>query len=500
MKVARRVREALQRCGPVRRSVRGELALLFALAAAIRFVWACIIPPWVGPDEASHFTYVAHIVENEELPHHGPYPKAYPESSLEVSRSCWQTFCNRISALAAPRARELNYLPVSHDYRAAREYLASDQDERKSRAGSTATDYPPLYYLFATPFYRAFGAAPVLTRLVALRVATALLSALTAVFAYLMVFEARRDRSLAMVVGTMVALTPMSSFVGACVNNDAAMLAATGALCWLTAKYSRSQLMSIGQGACLGGVAGLVFLTKPTGAPVVLLALAYFFLRAVFAPRGASLRERCAGLSAFVLVLCTLEGGWHWSRSMASPTGAGGAPELGIFGIMLGRAPYSFRTYLTDLFVDRGDWYFWELFKSFWGLFGWQEIAMRERIYAAILVGSLIGVGGFIYAAARGRFSAIELWIAVAIIGHVAGLFVARDYLLSFATTGATFGMQGRYFLPVLAPLFFVVSCGVQTLAGGRTYVVRLLPPAMLVLQLASLAAMADAYYGIDIA
>ncbi|HKO91850.1 MAG TPA: DUF2142 domain-containing protein, partial [Polyangiaceae bacterium] len=437
MKVARRFLETLQRCGPVRRSVRQELAMLFALAAAIRFVWACIIPPWVGPDEASHFTYVAHIVENEELPHFGPYSKDYPNHSLEVTRSCWQTFCDRISALAAPRVRELNYFPVSHDYRVAREYLESDPEARKSRAGSTATDYPPFYYLFATLFYRVFSAAPVLSRLVALRVATALLSALTAVFAYLMVFEARRDRSLASIVGTMVALTPMSSFVGGCVNNDAAMLAATGALCWLTARYSKSEVMSIGQGAWLGGVAGLVFLTKPTGAPVVLLALAYFFLRAVFAPRGASLRERCAGLTAFVLVLCALEGGWHWSRSLTSPTGTGGAPELGVFGVLLGRAPYSFRTYLNDLFVARGDWYFWWLFKSFWALFGWQEIALRERIYAVILVASLIGICGFIYSAARGRFSAIELWIAVAIIGHVAGLFLARDYLLSFATSGA---------------------------------------------------------------
>jgi hypothetical protein len=490
-----RVRQAI----PARRSVRHELLMLFVLALAVRWVWVFVIPPWLGPDELAHFTYVAHIVENEELPGVGVDAGVYPDKPLEALASCEQTFCNRVSALALPRVRELNYLPVQHDFGAAREYVAANPEQRKSAAGSTASFYPPLYYLFAAAPYRAFQSEPVLTRLFSVRLVTAILSALSCVFAYLMAYEARRDRALSLVVGLMTALMPMSSFIGACANNDAAMLAASGAVCWLTARLARSPVTTIAEGTWLGVASGLVFLTKPTGAPIVLMAGSFVLFKVLFRQKGLPVLQRFGGLLSFLAVLFAAEGSWLLFRALTAPAGVSPAGEFSVVAALVGGGTHSFAAYLKDLFSVRGDWYMWWLFKSFWGLFGYQEIALREKLYAAALAGCVLGTCGFIVGAVRRRFAAIELWMLLAVIGHVIILCVVSDYLLSFATLGVPLGMQGRYFLPMLAPLMFVLACGIQVLAGRWKLVLHLLPLALFVLQLASLVTLLDAYYGIDL-
>lgn len=492
------LRALFSRTLPVRRSMRSELLMLFVMAAALRCVWAFITPPWLGPDELSHFTYAAHIVENEELPLASSHLGRYPAQPVEAVTSCAQTFCDQVSALSLPRTRELNYLPVQHDFQAARRYAASNPDERKSQAGSSASVYPPFYYLFVAAPYRAFASAPVLTRLMSVRVFTTFLSALTCVFAYLMAYELKRDRSLALAVGLMVAMMPMSSFIGACTNSEAAMFAACGAVCWRTARLARSPLISISDAAWLGASAAGVFLTNPTGAPIVLVAAIVVLYKTVFEQKSVPMRSRFGGLLAFGAVLGAAEGGWLALRSLMLRPGSESAVEMKATSVLLGSAPYSLQAYLSDLFDKRGDWYFWWLFKSFWGLFGWQEIALRESAYVAVLIVCLVAMTGFIVGAARRRLAGIEFWILLAVVGHACLIFVSADYLLSFAATGQSFGMKGRYFLPLLAPLMFVLARGVEVLAGRRRYLVHLLPAAMFTLQVTALITVADAYYGID--
>lgn len=472
--------------------------MLFALGAAIRCIWAFIIPPWTGPDEGSHFTYVAYIVENGTLPQYANLTKNYPDQPRETSDSCVKTLCNKISALAAPHLREINYLPVTQDFSAAREYRTSNPEERKSLTGSNATSYPPLYYLLMTPFYWAFQSAPVVARLLAVRVATAFVSALACVFAYLMAYEGKRDRWFALQVGLLLALFPMLSFVSAGVNNDGLMIAATSAVCWLTLKLANQSATTLANGALLGLAASTVLLTKPTGGLVVVMALAFLGIKVLF-ERGTPFLAKFRGVALCSVMLLLFEGAWLVSRKVHAQAGVSAPNELNLLQVLQGESAHSFRDYLKSLFVDRGDWYFWFLFKSFWANFGWQEIQLRESYYRAAFIVCGVGALAFLIDVLRRRVSVVDLWSFLTVVVHVAGLFVAADYLLAFATRGGSYGMQGRYFFPVLAPAFYVLLSGMQSLFGERRYLLRLLPLAMLVFQIASLATVVDAYYGVDI-
>jgi hypothetical protein len=48
-------------------TTRAIITAIVLLGLAKGLVWSALIPPWYGPDEASHFAYVQEIVEDHWL-------------------------------------------------------------------------------------------------------------------------------------------------------------------------------------------------------------------------------------------------------------------------------------------------------------------------------------------------------------------------------------------------------------------------------------------------
>jgi hypothetical protein len=492
--------------GPLSRQQRGELirdlGLVLLVAFGIRLFWAALTPPWMTPDEPQHFAYVAHIAENGAIPHPDRWDARYPNHSVEYEQSCTTTLCSRISGLGRGPG-ELRFYPLQHDYARARAVVGTPR-ERRTASGSSAVTYPPLYYLIVSLPYRLAYEAPILTRLLMMRALSAFMSAWGCVFGYLLAYEVHRSRAWGRALGLCLSLMPMYAFIGASLNNDALMFSATSALCWLLVRAWRNGL-SVRLATALGAASGIALLSKPTGAPVVLFAgLSVLWLGC---PSLTELRRFRLGelkrWSVFAAALLLSEGVWlFYRRATALPAAGGGDPNaIGPLQIVFGQGRFSWWDYVVDVTTGRGPVYYdWLFMRTFWGCFGWLEIFLSDTTYSAIYIITLLACGGLVWRVVKKPDERKMLLALTAMVAaNVVLLFMSADYVLSFATKGRTYGMQGRYFYGTLAPLLLLMSNGVSWLFRDHSLIVRLIPLPMLVLQCLSILGMLNAYYAVTL-
>jgi hypothetical protein len=461
-------------------------------------MWAAIIPPWLAPDEPSHFTYVAHLVENGRIPDPDAFDNRYSDYSPEVSELCVMTLCAEVSRIGGPVRR--SRLPVLYDYAPART-LNLPLEQRRSAGGSSASPYPPFYYLFASLFYRAAYSAPIIDRLLASRVASCLLSSGCAVFAYLFAFEVRRSRAWGRSVGLSLALMPMHAFIGSTVNNDAAFFLVSAALCWLMVRAMLAPELTIRSAVALGITSGALLLTKHTSAPLVGMA-GLVTLGGLWRSREGHRhfsRKAAVSVIAFGTALVGTAGTWLLFRRFLPGT-PGTAARPGVVQIVTGQAQaaHSLSEYFSDLSVRGWPYVEWLFLQTYWGVFGWLEHYMPMAAYktvAWVLAGGLIGL------MARIALRRDERWLSVTwlimIVGNVALLFLAADYFMAFATRGQSYGMQGRYFFATLTPVLFLAVSGLSFMLGDRPLVLRLVPIGMGALQSTALMTVLHAYYAV---
>ncbi len=514
--------------------LRGDLAAVFLVAFSVRVLWALITPPWLAPDEPDHYTYTAHIVEQGRLPY--PALTRFPSYPNEFGASANLSLVPKLSpSFSGTLEPELPFLPPIHDYAPARDYRGAPAD-RLSADGARATPYPPLYYLLVAPFYGVAQDTPVITRLFAVRLGSAVFGALAPVFGYLLAWEMRRSRRWGLALGLCMGLMPMFAFTTASANNDAVLFPLCAALCWLLARLWRQVVPAPRLLLAMGATMGLVVVTKPTGYGVLItvaaLALLWMLVR-VGAERG-EWRAHAVSAAAGLLGLLVVTGPWLAFRRLVvdvpkpRPTaeGAAGAEGAvawvqGMLGAMVVHAAdpapvtaaaaaavaavqsppqrmYSLAEYFAMLAQKSPEHWHWLLVRSFWGVFGWLDEPMPAPAYAAITIFiaiGLIGAGGILLFQPRNR-PGVLLALAL-VVGQIGFLFIGADYYEGFRRSGFELGLQGRYFFPIFAPYLLLLLSGWHYLLGERRVALRLAPVAMLAVLLVAFGTMLATYYGV---
>ena len=109
----------------------------------------------------------------------------------------------------------------------------------RARRRWVAANQPPLYYALQTIPYWLGSGGTLLDRLELMRLLSALMAGLTALFAYLFVCEALPGVSWAWTVGGLgVALAPLLGFMSGAVNPDAMLAAVSAGIFFLLAGRS----------------------------------------------------------------------------------------------------------------------------------------------------------------------------------------------------------------------------------------------------------------------
>lgn len=432
---------------------------VFGTALGFAVAWALLIPPFQVADEPAHVAYVQYLADTGHLP---AFSTSSPSFSPRERAVLDAVGFSRIIGRAAEKA------PDSSSQEAAiRAAERSNPHEPGNGNAETASNNPPLFYALEVPVFLATRHLGLLGQVTCMRLLSALLSAISALLAYLFVRELMPGHARAGYAGGLAcAAQPVLGFVGSGVNPDSLLFACSSATLLLSAKIVRRGLtLRRAVSIALVVLAGL--LTKPLFAALVPAAVVAIAVACYRAGRGSwkrSARDLSVGLAVFGLpFLAYLLAAYgpldHPYFAIASDV-AGSAVRPGgpassvarevsfVLQEFLPRLPF-----LTD-FVPGAPW------RDVWlnglvGVFGWLDYQFSVRFLDAalwILGLCLLGALVSLWRARRGwkSHAALAGVCVVAIMG-VCGAVGVTDYQ-AFQGGAARF-QQARYLLPLL-PLY----------------------------------------------
>ena len=354
-----------------------------------------------------------------------------------------------------------------------------------------ATNQPPLYYALEAVPYWLSPSNDILTRLVFMRLLSALMAAGTVLAVFLFLRELMPSTPWAWTVGAlMVAFQPMFDFIGAGVQGDNLLYLASALTLFTIARAYRRGLTvgrsaAIGAALAVGMLAKLTFLALVPGAGLALLLLAW---------RARPAGWRCAlrmlgvgvGVAAAPVLLYVLLNVTVWSRGGAALAGglsgvtsaAGAGPSAITWHEIV---DYTWQLYLPahlPLLGGLMNHFYFPAGYPLWtiwldgsvGHFGWLDYNFPLWVYHDFqrLVYVLAGLGAIglwrVRRAIRpllGLFACYAV-MAVGLLGTI-GYIGARD----LASTNYPFP-QARYLFPLLA--FYALAIVLATKALPRRW------------------------------
>jgi 4-amino-4-deoxy-L-arabinose transferase-like glycosyltransferase len=354
--------------------------------------------------------------------------------------------------------------------------LAAPLSRTDGGASGVAASEPPLYYALEAIPYGLGSGGTLLDRLELMRLLSALMAGLTALFAFLFVREALPGVRWAWTVGGLaVALVPLFGVMSGAVNPDAMLYAVAAALFYSLARAFRRGL-TLRSACAIGIVIAVGLLTKLNFVgllPGAVLGLVLLARRAAPAHGRAAYSwlalALAIGASPGVLYVLVNVVSDHAGLGLVSS-----AISLTLHRASTGEIAYIWEFYLPRLpgmphyfpgyFTTREIW-----FNGYVGLYGWYDTAFPAWVYDAALLPAasivLLCARALVAdrAALRGRLGEL---LAYGAVGAGVMVLVGADSYLQFPRTAAEYGAV-RYLLPMLPLLGAVVALAARG-AGRR--------------------------------
>jgi hypothetical protein len=458
-------RSALRTRGLVRRVPRA--AWICALVACLNAVcWSIVTPPFQATDEPTQFAYTQYLVAHKRLPtvRNGELSpeEAVGLQDLHQPAIVWHAENRTISSAA--------------DQRRLQKDLGRRPGREGEGVGGSAAD-PPLYYLLEVVPYELGSPGTLLDQLELMRLFSALLAGITALFGFLFVRETLPRVPWAWTVGGLcVALTPLLGFASSVVNPDSLLFAVSAAIFYCLARAFRRGV-TLRLAVAVGALIAAGLLTKPNFiglVPGLILGLIVLAVRATPANRACAIRSL-----AIAVVIAASPVIVYISANALS-----GHPILGTVSenlslkngqSLLSGLSYAWQLYLPHLPGTHNYFPGISTAHQLWfdrtvGLYGWLDTTFPAWVYTAALVPAglivLLGVRALAVerTVLRRRFLEPVVYIVMAL-----GLLAVIGYhaYLNVTFEGGPGHIQPRYLLPLLPLLGLVVALAARG-AGRR--------------------------------
>ncbi|HEY0517058.1 MAG TPA: DUF2142 domain-containing protein, partial [Solirubrobacteraceae bacterium] len=436
---------------------------LYAIAATNFACWSLITPPFQAPDEVDHFAYTQSVVER------GESPSPDPGSPLARWSSSETLALEAMGFNSDHQVGDTRPPWEAGQERRWRETAARQHPSTSDGGGSeTAATHGPAYYTAIAPAYLLASGSP-FDQLTLMRIASALLGALTVLFAFLLGRELAPGRPwVAVLAALLIAYQPMYGFISGSVNNDVGVNAASAALMWLLIRVMRrgwSPWTSLALGATLLALPAI----KQTAFslyPVAGLGIAIALWRHRRRSELPGLAAAAGGAVAAWWLAKRLQSALHPAGVAAAAVAGAASSAVSealahpfgylayLWEVFLPRLPFMARHFPTstpagyEIFVERG-----------FGAFGWYDVLfppwLFKLIFAVMVVIALLGVRAAFRERVWLRAHAGEVAVIV-----LAPLAVVAGVEAAFYTTGMrpVLAEFGRYAFPAIAPLALVVA------------------------------------------
>lgn len=423
--------------------------ILFALLRGV--IYASLISPWQAPDEFRHFEYVRLVAEHRRLV---TYADLSPELEEEI-----------IASLLEFDYWKFGYYDLPFDENNPPRHF----EEFLAPVIAHSLYQPPLYYLLGASVIIPLLGEDIVLQMYALRLASLLMGALTAIIAFLVAREIFPD-DIFLKVGTpaFVALLPMHAFITASVNSEVLAELITSLLFLLLVRalikgwyWPEVTLVPV--------LAIAAWYTKRTALvtfPLILIAMLLSWASRRQKTERRWLLGIPGGLAAAITILIILAASLRSFLSRFSPKAIGYLiwPEE-IFAFILDRerlSPDALRLYTKFLRT---------IFESFWARFGWMNIRLGEGWYLSIAMVcflSLVGLVLFGVRVVRGRNRLSPSQVAallLLLLGVVLqmGIVVGGQLQVRESLSPGSLP-QGRYLFSVIVPIATLFMLGLREL------------------------------------
>lgn len=455
---------------PRGRSRRREVLIVFITALGAGTFWASITPALQKTDEIAHFAYVQAFAE---LGH--PPTQLVNTGTLSPQFQCWYDGLQGGSYLFRQTERPPWSTTNTRRLKRSCDHLSPVYDGAEYQAPQ-----PPLYYGLGALAYRIGSGLPLPSRLLLVRLASALIGAVLVVLSYLLVRElVPRSRWAPRIGALAVALQPVVMFNLSGVNPDGLFSVATVAVLLLAARAWRRGL-SWPAALGMGLLAGVGLLSK-VNFLTVLPSLALVGIAVWWGTSPSGRRRRALQLAAGAAITPALFGVyalvnakvWHRGGTVATIHSNGSVVRLltFIWEFFLPRLP-GMHNWLGDSAPPP----IWKDFiRGIAGRLGWWDDYGIAGYWIPVVLVCALGVvilaGRYLWPRVRRRPWPAAV-AAIAALLFLASLVYA-DYQL---TLSGPEGMEPRYLLPVVplwAGLAGAAVAGVRP--SRRPYVVGLL-------------------------
>jgi hypothetical protein len=440
-----------------------RLALwLFAIAAVNFSCWAVITPPFQAPDEVDHFAYTQSLVERGEPPSRdagSPLGRWASAEALALDDMSFITD-HQVGDTRPPWSGA-----QQEHYRAQVAQLRPSASD--GGGNETAATHGAIYYAALVPAYVLASSSP-LDQLTLMRLTSALIGALTVVFAFLLARELAPGRPwLAVLAALLVAYEPMYGFISGSVNNDVGVNAAAAAfelLLILIVRRGLTLRLGLASGVLLIAlpiIKGTAYSLYPVAGVALLATLWRHHRRANLAGLGV------LALAALAMREISVQLAGVFRNSAGAATPQTSSPSGAVQEVLA--HPVGYLAYLWEVFLPRlsfmaphfetpGIPAFTIFVQRGWATFGWYNVLFPPWVYSVILTVMLLAVPlGFI--AARREWSFVRRhWIELGVLALIP-IAVVAGFEAAFYTTGTrpVIAEFGRYAFPAIAPLAVLV-------------------------------------------
>jgi hypothetical protein len=400
------------------------IALLVVAFIALGLLYSIATPIFEAPDEPEHFFYARYLEQTRRLP-------------LPEEGSLW--------------AQEATQPPLYYALAAVPIALVDTSDaEAAAQRNPHAVVGNPLYpdnknaYVHTPREDFPWRGTVLAVHLV--RFLSVLLGAVTVWMTYLLGLELGLGAAVSLGAAAVVAFVPQFGFISGAVNNDNLVTMFSAIALWALVRHL-NRGPSARRALILGLLTGLAAMSKLSGAGLLALCGAAFVWRAWRRKDPAWLRD-----SGIVVAVWLAVAGWWFARNYAlygDLTGTARMVEL------MGRRTGTPTP--TDIWGElRG------LAGSFWGLFGWFNVAAPDAMYKIFNLLVVAAVPGWLVSLLFRRGNGVLPRMAWPILWV---LIIAAGLALWTAQTHAS---QGRLLFPALPAIALILAAGWEALIPAR--------------------------------
>lgn len=424
--------------------------LLFFLSVLLNALcWVVFIPVWQYPDEQAHFAQIQDFAELNYVPTNGP------NSSYEIILSEKYLLTERDergdNQFVYHPQKKLN---ISEGFYGPGEKIINElpQSSRRVLIKAEATNNPPLYYLLSSGIYKIFYQSNLFTRIFAVRIFSLLVFMFTIILTFKIAKKIFTNNPISQItLATSIAFLPMYIFSSTGILTDPLTNLLFTIIVFycikiLTKGFSKSSFALLIIIILFGVYTRQHFIIS---IPIVILAV---ILRTIKDHKNTKKVILILFFLSTFLFLCNLATSIPVLSNFRIPEGLFSVKLL----FSLNFVEYSFWT-ISHTYRETMPW--------FWGVYKWLSLTLPPQTYQVInriillaIIGFVIGLFKVIKSKKLETKEFVTFFMVLTILLYYLS-FLVWDYFFHLSHN-FSFGIQGRYFFPIIIPIFYMLIYG----------------------------------------